>query len=404
MRKTLALAVAVAALTPVSVGLVALVGVACGPSGFDPASLIESVRILASQSDQPYAQPGATVRSQLLAVDGRPDAGSLEPMRLFWLPFVCVNPPNDAYYACFTQFRPNASSIAQVGGKNASGGGTAATITGAISSWDGGADAGVGATLLGDAGLGGGGARDGGAGGLTSLPTGVDISPYLVQGSRAVFQIPADIVTSHVPPKGATAYGVAIVFNIACAGHVELLPIDPNSVAPEQIPFGCFNAQHQKLTANDYVLGYTEVFAYDSLTNHNPTIQSFSFRGTAASPDGGLDAGFTFPSCDPSVNKSCPDNLVITNVPDASWEPDPQNPGGPDGGPLGEQIWVDYYSTVGKLSDEAELIYDPARGHVTPHKDENLQTVPKPQTGTMWAVVHDNRGGAAWVTVPLTAQ
>ena len=87
----------------------------CSPSDFDPAMLIESVRILASRSDQPYAKPGATVHSQVLAVDGRPDASSNEPMRVFWLPFVCVNPPNDAFYACFSQFESSGASIEQAG-------------------------------------------------------------------------------------------------------------------------------------------------------------------------------------------------------------------------------------------------------------------------------------------------
>ncbi len=378
---------------PTGASLAVALALACGPAGFDPPTLIESVRILASRSDQPYAQPGATIRSQVLAVDGRPDAGSLEPMRVFWLPFVCINPPNDAYYACFAAFRPNASAVAQAGG-------VPATITGSISAWDGGLDASVGASAVSGA------FADGGKGAasLAAIPTGVDISAYLVEGPRAVFQIPANIVSSHPPAKGATSYGVAIVFNIACAGHVELLALDPNSIAPEQIPLGCFNAQHQPVSADNYVLGYTQIFAYDSLTNANPVIQTFTFRGQSLSLDGGFEADTGFTHCDPSVTRNCPDNFVTTEVTDASWERDPQNPGGPDGGPLGEQIWVDYYATMGSLSGGAILLYDPARGHVTPPKDENLQSVTTPQTGTLWAVVHDNRGGASWLSVPLTAQ
>jgi len=369
---------------------------ACGPSDFDPSTLIESVRILASRSDQPFAKPGATVRSQVLAVDGRPDASSNEPMRVFWLPFVCVNPPNDAYYACFSQFEANPTAVAQKGGKMGNGTGTSATIVGSISSWDGGVDASV------SSGLGslGGALADGGS--LASIPTGVDISAYLVQGPRAVFQLPSDIVTAHPVVTGAAfPYGLAVVFNIACAGHVEVIPLDPSNPNPEQIPVGCFNAQHQQLTANDYVLGYTEVFAYTTLTNANPVIQSFSFRGHRLSIDGGVTPTASVPVCN---GKSCADNFAIVDVPDASWERDPQNPGGPDGGPLGEQVWVDYYATMGSLSEEAILIFDPATGRVTPPHQESLQSVTSKQTGTMWAVVHDNRGGAAWITVPLNAR
>ena len=85
------------------------------------------------------------------------------------------------------------------------------------------------------------------------------------------------------------------------------------------------------------MIGYTEVFAYDSLTNKNPVISSFAFRGIPVSLDGGVAAPVSFPYCTDSNPNSCPDNYAIVGVPDASWERDPQDPG-PDGGPLGEQI------------------------------------------------------------------
>lgn len=385
-------------LQPLLIAGALLGSAACGPSSFPSESFINSVRILASQSDQPYAQPGATVRSQVLAVDARPDASGNEPMRVFWLPFLCVNPPNDAYYACFSGFEQNPSSVEQVGAAGAGGldAGKNATITFAISTWDGGVEAGVGSGLLS-------GVRDGGALSLSKLPTGQDISEFLLQGSRVVFHLPGDIVSSHPPAKGRTPYGLAIAFNIACAGHVELIALDPNNPAPEQIPFGCFNAQHQQLTADDYVIGYTEVFAYDSLTNKNPVISSFAFRGIPVSLDGGVAAPVSFPYCTDSNPNSCPDNYAIVGVPDASWERDPQDPG-PDGGPLGEQIRVDYYATIGSLSDDAILVFDPSEGRVVPPHQESLNSVTNPQTGAMWAVVHDNRGGASWITVPLSAR
>jgi hypothetical protein len=368
----------------------AAAGVACGPSDFDPASLIESVRILASRSDKPYAPPGATIHSQVLAVDARPDASTNEPMVVYWLPFVCVNPPNDAYYACFSPFEANPGNVAQAG-LGVDGGGPA-TITSAISVWDGGAEAGVSGSGLGSL----------PSSALRSLPTGVDISQYLIKGARAQFQLPSDIVTSHRPAKGTTPYGLAVVFNIACAGHIEILPLDPSNPNPEQIPIGCFNAEHAQLTANDYVLGYTEVFAYDSLTNANPIISSFSFRDASVPLDAAAEAGVTFPYC-PAGTKKCPDNIAVLGVPDASWERDPQNPGGPDGGPLGEQIWVDYYTTMGTLSDDAILVFDPTEGRVAAPHPENIQGITAKQRGTLWAVLHDNRGGADWITVTLNA-
>ena len=44
----------------------------CG-TNFDPASLVESVRLLAIAADEPYTQPGDTVTMTALAVDGRYD-------------------------------------------------------------------------------------------------------------------------------------------------------------------------------------------------------------------------------------------------------------------------------------------------------------------------------------------
>ena len=309
------------------------------------------MRILASRSDHSYAQPGSTVHSQVLAVDARPDAAGNEPMHIYWLPFVCINPPNDAYYACFSQLEGAAASANQAG-LGVDGGGGPATISGAISAWDGGAEAGVtgGRLALGDGGA------------IAAIPTGKDISAFLVQGPEAVFQLPSDIVTSHPKPKGKgqIPYGLAIVFNIACAGHVEILPRDPSNPDPAQVPIGCFNAQHQQLTANDYVLGYTEVFAFDALTNANPAIQSFTFRDASVPLEAAAETGVTIPVC-PAGAKTCPDNVAVLNVPDASWQRDPQNLG-PDGGPLGEQIWVDYFATMGTMSERGDSRIRPSRG------------------------------------------
>ncbi len=388
IRKALAWVASLASLAAIAGGAVV---VACGPASFPDEDLVSSVRILASRSDQPYAKPGATVRSQILAVDARPDASSNEPMKIFWLPFVCINPPNDAYYACFAAFEGAAATAMQYGTRD---GGASRELNTAISAWDGGPEAGVAP----GAGFGLGGAGQHGS--LTSIPAGVDISPYLIQGPRVVFQLPADIVSAHPAVKGGTQYGLAVVFNIACGGHVEIVPLDPTNPDPEQIPFGCFNAQHQQVSADDYVIGYTEVFAYTSLTNDNPIISSFSFAGNTVYLDAGVTQPVFFPHC---AAKKCPNEYAITGIPDASWELDPQD--STDGGPLHEQIWVDYYSTIGSLSDEAILVFDPSLGRITkPPEQENVQGVTTRQHGTLWAVAHDNRGGAAWITVPLRAE
>ena len=54
---------------------------------------------------------------------------------------------------------------------------------------------------------------------------GVDLTPFLPHGPTYEVTLPADIITSHPKVEGAAApYGLVIVFNIACAGHIEIEP------------------------------------------------------------------------------------------------------------------------------------------------------------------------------------
>src|SRR5689334_19584689 len=73
----------------------------CG-GDFDPASLVNSVRVLAVRADKPYAKPGDSVELEMLAFDGRKD--KTRPMAISWIPVPCINPQNDTYYFCFSQF------------------------------------------------------------------------------------------------------------------------------------------------------------------------------------------------------------------------------------------------------------------------------------------------------------
>lgn len=371
---------------------------ACGPTGFDPSNLIESVRILATRSDRPYAKPGATVHSEVLAVDGRQDAGpTAEPMTVYWLPLVCINPPNDDFYACFSGFESQAARASQAG-LGADGGGSA-TISFAISAWDGGVEAGVSPGL--GAGLGG----VTGGGSLKSIPAGVDLTPYVVVGPRATFGLPTDIISSHKAVKGAARpYGLAVVFNVACAGHLEIVPLDPSNPDPEQVPIGCFNAQRTQLTANDYVIGYTEIFSYADLSNQNPVISGLAFRDAGVPLDGAAEVGVSFPHCGLSDTSKCPTYDMVASVPDASFERDPQDTLPSDGGPLGEEVWIDYYTTLGSLNGSAILVFDPNNGRIKPPHPENIQAGSTAQHGSLWAVIHDNRGGASWITVALDAK
>lgn len=363
----------------------------CGPAAFPDESLIHSVRILATRADHPYATPGETVTLTVLATDQRPSKP--EPMVVYWIPdpftgkLFCENPLNDAYYGCFIP--PDA------GVSDAGSGDDSASHAGS-----------------GDAG------SDGGGHSPCALPVpGVDLTPCLPPpGPTLSFSLPEDIVTSHPPPKGAApAYGLAIVFNMACAGHPELLPVDPNNLSVNSLPVGCFDKNHNALDADSYVVGYATVYAYEpsaGITNENPVIANVLFQGkdldggvlgdSSTTQDAGApeEGGAVMPPCTDSDSNKCPTYSFDVDVPPSSQERDKLDLGS-NGQPLGEQIWVDYYSTTGSLSDDARLLYDPTIGKVTTGTAITFQAPAKATPGILWAVVHDNRGGVAWDIVPF---
>jgi len=131
--------------------------VGCGDR-FDPVSKIESVRILATRADKPYAAPGETVTLEMLAFDGR--SSKPEPMRTYWVPSICPNPKGDTYYNCYPAF-------------------------------------------------------------ASQFQPGVDLSSELQEGTEFTFQMPSDVIDTHAGSSSATNYGLVVVFSVACAGHVE---------------------------------------------------------------------------------------------------------------------------------------------------------------------------------------
>ncbi len=366
--------------------LAVLATVSCAPSGFADPTVIQTVRILAATADKPYAKPGEEVTLSVLAYDGRPT--KTEPMTIYWIPLVCENPTDDAYYACFQQFAQLARQ-AQAG--------------------DGGADAASGAL---DAGA----AADAGTGGLTGASAALQNLPT---GPSYTFRMPSDAVTSHATTSGTSVpYGLAIVFDVACAGHLQLVDVDPNSQNPQQVPIGCFDAQGHQVGADDWVLGFTRVYAYDSLENQNPVVSYVDIGGThlGVTSQAGLPQSYVTPACDspsgclsmPHCTSSDHSQCQITLgpvVPSSSWEVNPEE-NDINGNPLHEEIWVDFYTTLGTLGDEARLLYDSTTGSAgAPSRtDTTFQAPDKPGTGTIWMVVHDNRGGAAFVTLPVVIQ
>lgn len=341
--------------------------VAC-TAGFDPKSKVDSVRLFVVRADKPYAKEGETVTLEALFADARREQP--RPARLYWIPIVCVNPPEDLYYLCFA---PPGD-----GGRQA--GDTRLVPVGELAErLDGGADAG------------GNGATGGVGGALASLPTGVDLAPFLPSGPTFSFTAPPAIIKAR---EGAPPYGLMIIFNILCAGRVEIAAeLDMN--AAQQLPLRCLGDDGAPLSPNDFVVGISRVYSYADRTNENPVIEGVTFEGNEVS----LTDGITVDRCPQETKQSeCPAVKIDMRVSEASWEENPSDV--LDQGPLREQIWVSYYSDIGVLGSDARLLFDAREGRIATSPVE-LRAPKGPGSGTLWAVVHDNRGGAAWSVVPL---
>jgi hypothetical protein len=335
---------------------IALGASSCGAGDFEAASKVSSVRILGSRADKPYAKPGDTVNLEALSFDGRKD--KTRPMKIFWVPLPCVDPPNDLYYLCFAQL--------------------------------------LAASAKGDG-------SDGGAPnpGAALLRPGVDLTPFLPSGPTYAVTLPANIIDAHPPVQGSPdRYGLDVVFNIACAGHVEITAQSADDLRKQQVPLGCFDENHQALGPTEYVIGINRVYAYATRTNANPVIDHVTFQGAPLD----FDQGITIDRCDNVTHRvDCPEQKFNAVVTDDSWEVNPGD--SPSGDPNAqdsahEQIWADYYGTIGDFDSDARLLFDTHAGRVS-ESDVKYYAPKDPGDGEMFIVVHDNRGGAAWVKFPV---
>jgi hypothetical protein len=392
--------------------LVVVAALGCA-SSYDPASKLKALRVLAVQKDKPYAKPGDTVHLQMLVSDPRSrkiaDAGGggTRDLSVAWLAG-CENPEGDSYQLCVKQLAP----------------------------------------------------------------------PFNFADGTLEFSLTLNpkIISNRPPPANPAQprFGTSFVFFAACAGKLDL-DVRPTAVNP----FVCLSDTGKRLGADDFVLGYTEIFAYDELTNQNPIIglngaPVFEVDGTAvepdcigeacvalaaeelalrppisggSSPDGGLmapgvldagldgvdggtrDAGTAPPSnvppppscdkndtsdptrpaeprcfnaCTTDDENKCPKHTINLVVDESSAEPDDAAEA-IAGRKVLEQMWINYYADHGKLEHDVKLLNDATSGWNPEHAADLL--VPK-SVGSfhVWAVAHDNRGGAQWVRVTLATR
>ncbi len=304
-----------------------LLATSCG-SDFDPKSSVKTVRVLAIRSELPYARPGETVKLEALVHDAR--ISPPEPMRFYWFPLPCIDPPLGQYYGCYPAFE-------------------------------------------------------------ALFPPRVDLTPYLPQGTTVSIPIPADALANHQPRPGLTGEPTATgyVFFMACAGHVERVP-RPTNLDPNALPVGCFSSGGQRLGQEDFIFGFTRVFVFPERRNAIPVPSGLTKGGEPIDPKVPL----VIPPC---MKDPCETVELDMRVDDAAAEIDPEN-FGPDGNQGRETLYVDWFTTIGKMGADRKILWDPFLGR-PPKTVVTYEPPREPGTGKLWGVLHDNRGGVTWIEV-----
>jgi hypothetical protein len=410
-----------------------LVAAGCG-ADFDSPDLVKSLRVLGVQKDHPYAAPTidpaspSQVELTMLDYDGThkmaPDSpAKLRPIQRLWFSG-CDDLPGDQYFTCFVRmyylWKQYTASHPESGPDE-------------NTSWSP-ADS---ADDLPDAQV---------------VPTAQQLNPKIpndVATARAYLQtyrigsgehftypIPPYIIENHQPSSDPDipAYGLSFIFFTLCAGKIQISPdwqnLDPSTTlrnATLGFPFICQDAQGNALGPDDFVGGYTQQFVYsDPNANLNPVIEGVVFSGNDVNFDSkstddksvycidGDCVPFVAATtlADPCANSQIPTRVSACSSKCPEYEFSPtlvQNPNSdpPEnydedtfatkarGTRVGETMWVDYYAdrgtlkhTVRHLSDGTEWFDD----------HDNTWTAPSdPGPANLWAVVHDSRGGTAWV-------
>lgn len=332
-----------------------LASVACG-EGFDPVSDLRSLRAIGVVKNKSYADPGDEITMELVWQDASKDAP--RDVTIAWLP-ACFNPPGDLYYGCFAQF------------------------------------------------------GDVSPGNMGSL------------GEKLTFTIPADIVSSRPPadPDNPT-FGSAFGFFALCAG--DLVPLDPPP-SKNALPLGCRDRTSGDLLGpDDFVAGYAQVMvSSEGFTNANPNITGFTVAGAEVETDcigsecarpgtpvepepepldctDEANAARCIATCEDDGEDTCPNIQISPIVSRDSAELD-EVAARYYGRNDTEQLWIDYYSDRGTVRSPARLLNDATEGWNDDYGVE-FWAPKEPGPLSVWAAVHDNRGGANFVRVRLQAE
>jgi hypothetical protein len=341
-----------------ALGLLSLLfGPSCTP-GFDPPSKVSTLRILAVTMDRPYALPGDDVTMRMTVHDGLGDPGvTPRALQVLWIAG-CVDPEGDQYFLCFEQLAETFAPLAQ----------------GGIPPAD-----------------------------VFKLEAVTPEQNGAPDALEFTFTLPDDIVSRRPPPQGSPHYGIAYVFFAACAG--QLAPTELVSLGGEvpEFPLQCLDEAGNKLGADSFVIGYTQVYAFaDGRENLNPPIDAITIDGAAIPAD--ADDAPVVEACPVSEQArretGCASDRPVDDCTKYQLgamignhaEVDADNLD-VDGNPLREVVWVSYFIDGGDLDPSLTLVSDATKGYL---EDFDTEWTPPETPGlySIWAVVRDQRGGS----------
>jgi len=423
-----------------SAALIVVMAVAsCGPQ-FDPASKLQSLRILAVKKDHPYlrvkapnpatnepssGEPSNVAGMTVALEDARAARDRKGPLQKMWFAG-CSNPPGDNYFTCMLSVWLSFKAYDALAAKPLTDGET----------WD------ISQASQADifqfvkdtfpkqfAQSGSTGSSSGTGTGALSQEDIINQALALRVGAGDTFQyqIPDWLIAKHTPSADPNVppYGMSQVYFAACDGTIGLSAewqgeIDPLTVltdATKGFPLDCYDTETETQRGPDnFMVSYSNLYAYEKLTNQNPVISGIKLDGKEVDTRA-LCIGKTcplyedscrnenaprVPRCTKAKDADCPSLAFypVLNEQDNSEVDTTATAADPQAGKLLEQMWIRYYANLGKMKADAKRLQDANEGWFAEHGTE-WQVPRKSGSAHVWTVAYDNRGGVDWVRTSI---
>ncbi|HMA94489.1 MAG TPA: hypothetical protein VKP30_17475, partial [Polyangiaceae bacterium] len=250
-------------------------------------------------------------------------------------------------------------------------------------------------------------------------------------GDTFDYPVPSWVIEKHAPPDDPDLprYGLSQAFLAVCDGEIGISPdwktVDnPLAIltdATRGFPLTCYerNTNQTKERGPDhFMVSYSNLYVYDELTNQNPIIEGFRFDTTdvtgaalcigqacqnADDPPCGSGGMPSVKACDPDHERGCGEHRITPVLKESeNNERDAiaSTVGGGDEN-LREQMWIRYYSDLGKVKRDTKRLQDATDGWYSDHYTEWTPPTQGSGVAHIWSVVYDNRGGVEWARVSV---